>query len=522
MKSRLHVNSRRGERGISVAISSLLLIFVIPILGLSIDATLLYVVKTQLQGAVDGAALAASKSLSRGADDAAHKQAATDAAKTYVKLNYPKSFFFSQDVQIDPTNGVNIDLSVANQRTVTVTATVSEPTLFMRWLNFTATTVAATATTVRKDVNIVLVLDRSGSMSASSSCEPMKAAAINFVKKFTPGRDNIGIISFATTTQEQVPITTNWIHDSSETGTGFNMSTALNGISCAGSTSSAEALWYAYNELVGLNQPGALNYIVFFTDGQPTGVDVNMPIANSSSCTKYKSPADSSTVGMPSGYTGRYIRGLYAITVDNGTFIGIAQPVVNANSNGTPNILNGDQGTSAVSWSSSYNSSGCAYAGSWTSNWANQSDFSGMGLPRSDIYGNTLIDSSYNPVTMNGSWVSMSASTGNGLKMAANAANDAAKRIRHGNAVTVLSNAGKSLAGVLIHSIGLGNAAFPLAADDTFLARVSNTKYLADGVTPNPGYESAYGSGVYKYAANTGDLGSAFDDIASEILRLAK
>src|SRR5581483_1830568 len=175
MKSRLHVNSRRGERGISVAISSLLLIFVIPILGLSIDATLLYVVKTQLQGAVDGAALAASKSLSRGADDAAHKQAATDAAKTYVKLNYPKSFFFSQDVQIDPTNGVNIDLSVANQRTVTVTATVSEPTLFMRWLNFTATTVAATATTVRKDVNIVLVLDRSGSMSASSSCEPMKA-----------------------------------------------------------------------------------------------------------------------------------------------------------------------------------------------------------------------------------------------------------------------------------------------------------------------------------------------------------
>ena len=505
---------KRAQRGISVVATSIILVIVIPMVGLSIDATLLYVVKTKLQGAVDGAALAAAKALSRGADSTSQTDAAKIAAKTYVKFNYPSTFFFSGDVAIDATNGVQIDLTVANQRTVTVTASVSEPTLFMRWINVSSTTVAASATTIRKDVNIVLVLDRSGSMSASSSCDPMKAAAINFVDKFAPGRDNIGIISFATTTIEQMPITSSFIHDSTETGTGTNVTTAIDGISCAGSTSSAEALWYAYNELVGLNQPGALNFIVFFTDGQPTGIDANMPISNSALCTKYStSTSTSSTPGILTSSV-RYIPGLYAVTTDGGTLIGTATPTGTANSNGTPNILNSDQGTTAVA-----NSTGCAYAASWNGNWTKTTDFVGT-WPTTDIYSNATIDSSYNSLTMTGSYPKLVAA--NGLGVAANTANNAAKNIRHGNQVTVLANFGKSLTGVIIHSIGLGNASVPLKADDTFLARVSNTKVLADGTTSNPGYESAYGSGVYKYAQNTGDLGTAFDDIASEILRIAK
>ena len=464
---------RKAERGISVAVTSIILVVTIPMVGLSIDATLLYVVKTKLQGAVDGAALAGAKALSRGATSSTQIAAAKTAATTYVKFNYPSTFFFSGDVTVDPTTGVQIDTSVANQRTVTVTATVSEPTLFMRWINLSSTTVAATAQTVRKDVNIMLVLDRSGSMSVSNSCAPMQAAAINFVNKFAPGRDNIGIISFATTTILQMPITTNYIHNSTESGTGINVTTAIDGFSCAGSTSSAEALWIAYNQLVGLNQPGALNFIVFFTDGQPTGIDANMPIATSSSCTKYSTTSSAtSTPGILSSGI-RYIPGLYAVYTDGSGLIGIATPVGTANSDGTPNIVNGDQGNSAVT-----NSNGCAYASSWYSNWGSSSDFVGN-FPTTDIYGNATVDSSYNSLTMNGSYPKLIAA--NGLGIAANTANAAAKAIRHGNAVTILSNAGKSLTGVIIHSIGLGNASVPLAADDTFLARVSNTKVLADG-----------------------------------------
>ena len=46
--------------------------------------------------------------------------------------------------------------------------------------------------------NIMLVMDRSRSMDVSGSCDDMRAAAIGFVTKFAPGRDNLGLVTFAT------------------------------------------------------------------------------------------------------------------------------------------------------------------------------------------------------------------------------------------------------------------------------------------------------------------------------------
>ena len=56
------------------------------------------------------------------------------------------------------------------------------------------------------------------------------------------------------------------------------MITTLNNMTCAGSTSTAMGLWYGYDQLVSLHQPAALNVILLFTDGQPTGVYVKMPL----------------------------------------------------------------------------------------------------------------------------------------------------------------------------------------------------------------------------------------------------
>src|SRR5947209_2227295 len=131
MEGAMRVQGKTAERGVAIYVSVVLLVLTIPMMGLAIDGTLLYIVKTRLQGAVDGAALAAAKALSRGNDDTTQKNAAVIAAATYVKLNYPSSFFFSNDVTVDTAPGadITIDLSVANQRTVTVTAHVVEPTL---------------------------------------------------------------------------------------------------------------------------------------------------------------------------------------------------------------------------------------------------------------------------------------------------------------------------------------------------------------------------------------------------------
>jgi len=443
------------------------------------------------------------------------------AGTIYVKLNYPASFFFSNDVVIDASTGVTIDLSVANQRTVNIIASVSEPTLFMRWLKFMSTTVAASAQTVRKDVNVVLVLDRSGSMTASGSCGPMKQAAINFVENFAPGRDNVAIMSFATSMVVQMPITTNF-KAADGTGSGIDPRVAINGIQCQGSTSSASALWNAYNALANLNQPAALNFIVFFTDGEPTGIDGNMPVTAASATNNCKAAptATSSTVGMLAGYTGAYIRGVYAVFTSGTAYIGHAYYSAIANADGTPPSSTispiSDQVPAALS-------TGCSFRSSFSNGSPSQdvSDF--RGIPLRDAYGNSL-NTSYHAVALNGAgWIDVSQSKAsiNGIQMSLNAADDAANRIRNGIMSTMSADAvnnpiaNRGLTGVIIHSIGLGNANPPLPADGVFLNRVSNTPQSQI-------YDSSKPSGLFIYAQESSDLGNAFNKIASEILRIAK
>ena len=485
---------RIRQRGIAIYVTSVILVMAIPMVGLAIDGTILYVIKCRLQGAVDGAALAAAKALARGSDDPTQQSNARTAAATYVMLNYPTSYFFSTNVTVNQATDVVIDETVAHQRTISVTGHATVPTLFMRWLNFTSTNVNASATIVRKDVNVILVLDRSGSMTASGSCGPMKQAAINFVGNFAPTRDYVGVVSFATTTIVQVAATTNF----SQAG----LTTAINGIDCQGSTSSAAALWTAYDQLVNLNQSAALNFIVFFTDGEPTGVAVNMPITAASPCSAAVTSPPVPT-GLPAGYNGKYIRGLYATYTDGSAFIGLAKDTGTANADGTPNIINNDQGNSAAP-----NSTSCAFASSWYSNWTTTSDF--RGIPTLDVYGNSL-NNGYQGVTLAAGYIDIT-NHNNGIPMATNAADDAAARIRTG---TVDSAFGRGLNNVIIDSIGLGNAPVPLPADGIFLERVSNDPR-------SPIYNSSYPAGLYVYAQQSSDLGNAFAQIASEILRIAR
>jgi len=503
------------ESGIAVYVAAAMLVLIVPMVGLAIDSTLLYIVKTRLQGAVDGAALAASRSLARGADGTTQRTAAVASAQTYVMLNYPSGYFFGNNIVIDSTNGINIDLSIANQRTITVTASVVEPTLFMRWLNFSSTTVVASAQTVRKDVNVVLVLDRSGSMTASGSCNPMKAAAINFVQNFAPGRDNVGIVTFATSVVVQMPLTQTF-KAFDHTGTGIDPQVAINGMQCQGSTSSAAALWNAYNQLANLNQPAALNYIVFFTDGEPTGIDAYMPITAASPCSA-ATTATSTTPGMIAGYGGKYIRGMYATFTNNSAFIGNAYYSGVANSDGTPPASTLPSVNDQVV---APNSTGCAYAANFTNGSPSLTISDFRGLPLQDVYGSST-NTGFQAITLNAAgWIDIGNHL-NGIPLALNAADDAARRIRNGTVSTMTADPvnnpipNRGLNGVIIHSIGLGNANPPLPNDGIFLNRVSNTVLSQT-------YDSTKGSGRFIYVQESSDLGSAFNQIASEILRLAK
>lgn len=473
---------RQTQAGIAVITTSIMMVILIPIIGLAIDTTLLYVDKTRLQAAVDGAALAGAKSLSRGSDDPTQQLNAKQAAADYVFLNYPTTFLFTNSVTVNQTTDVTIDETVAHQRTVAVTAHANAPTLFMAWLHFSSTNLIASATVTRRDVNVAMVVDRSGSLALTNSCAPLQQAAINFTDKFANGTDYIGLVTFASSTHADFPIASNFQTAST------NVPTLINNIVCEGSTSSAMALWYGYDQLVGLNEPGALNVILFFTDGKPTGVNVNMPIAASSHCT-------SPHPGPP-----KYINGLYNTYTNVDEFFGLLAPT----NNGT--ITNSDFNVTTDGSSGA----GCAFSASWSSNVTDTSDF--QGVPTHDVFGSNL-NNGFQPITLSGSYIDLGNAT-NADNMAQNGADDAATQIRAGATESgPLPNAGHSLSNVIIYSIGLGNAPYPLS--EPLLERISNDPRSSI-------YNSAEPAGLFVLAPTTADINSAFAAVASQILRIAK
>jgi hypothetical protein len=381
---------------------------------------------------------------------------------------------------------------------VTVSASVVFPGLILKYLG-APTTVNASAAVTRKDVNVMMVLDRSGSLQASGSCAPMRAAASSFVNTFAPARDNVGLVTFAFSSYVNFPLANTFASASP------NVQTMINNIQCAGSTSTAAALWKAYQQLANLNQPGALNVILLFTDGQPTASVLNMPVANASPCNAYKTgnPTGPGGYSLPAGSKG-YIPGLMnTYASSTAAFFG-ANDYDGVTVSGQQSITNSDLLPAPFSANCTF-MNGFVYDGG-LHNMTNITDW--VSVPTKDIYGNNA-DSGYQSVTKVGTMIDIN-NANNMPAIALNTADDAAKRIRNG---AVDAASGKSLANVLILTIGLGTASVPASAD--FLERVANDPMSSS-------YDSTKATGHYYDAPTTADLAPAFAQVASEILRLAK
>ena len=261
---------RRRRRGVSVLLVGGMSIVVFPMVGLSVDVGILYVIKTKLSAAVDSAVLSGARALRRGGDVTTQAANAQTTSLNYFRANFPSDFPLATGSSIVTT----VTQVSANVRQVQATATAQVPIAFLGMLpNAGPTvTVAATATALRRDANLVLVLDRSGSLAASGSCGPMKAAAAGFVDMFSEQRDNLGLVTFATSSYYlDYPLANNFKSASP------SLPQVINKINCFGGTSSAMGLWNGYTALANLASPGALNVIVFFTDGQPTALSADFP-----------------------------------------------------------------------------------------------------------------------------------------------------------------------------------------------------------------------------------------------------
>lgn len=455
---------RDGRRGFAlITTSAMVLLVLLPAIGLAIDVGMIYLVRSVLSAASDAASLAGARALARGVDDPSQRSNAETTAAIYFRSNFPSGYFSTTNLQL--TNVAATDSTF--MRSVTTTASVDLPFIFLRALGKDHITLTSTAKATRRDVNVMVVMDRSGSLTVSGACAPLKAAAVSFVEKFAEGRDNLGLITFATSSRVDVALTTVFK---------TTVESTLNSVICTGATSSAQALWQSYQALAALAQTGALNVIVFFTDGRPTAVTEAFPIKGTSPCSSHTAKLGVLTPGYNSGVVTNTIYGLY-------------------NQIATPQPMPSDLTVVA----SDHN---CKF---WTTQTQVTTDVSNA--PLTDYWGNSLNATGYRTVTTSGTGLSVTSGQ-NIENFSTNAADHAALRIRRGDPDPL--NGNRTLPGVTIYTIGLG------LVDDVLLKRMANDPSL----TPNP--VAAGNSGLYVYAADATQLNLAFTRVASEMLRLAR
>jgi hypothetical protein len=494
----------RGERdwrrkGAVMLLTVVALLFLLPLVGLAIDASLAFVVKARLSSACDAATLAAARNLTVGLTLTEQAASAQARALAFFDANFPDGYFTTRN----RTRAAAVAETGFRTRTVTVTASVDAPVYFMGMLGYQYMTVRAEGRASRRDINLILVLDRSSSMSASGSCEPMKTAARQFVTMFANDRDRLGLIAFGASSILAFPPAQNFRTASP------NMDTLIGQISCFGNTNMAQALSQAYDQLVVINEPGALNIVVFFTDGLANGITAQFPIKTQAD-TRYgygHSPYDStgtqysmapSTCQDGGGRT--YPNAAWAPAAKTGV---LAQWSGFASTGTTAGLINPLQPLmSTTSEPGITDDAGCSF----------ETDLQHVRrdiayIPNQDVFGNTANCCYQATQTFtSGAYLGfMRPDKPSSVGVAsANAVDSAAQRMR----------ADTRLAPV-IYTIGLGNPVTGEAPDEVLMRRMANDP-------TSPIYDNHKMDGLYVFAANSTQLSMAFYRIASEVLRIAR
>jgi Flp pilus assembly protein TadG len=467
-------------------LSLMVAVVLLPMVGLAIDGSILYLIQAKLSAAVDAATLASARSLSVGLDLSSQTASATATAQSFFTADFPSGYWNTTNLQFTTA----VAQTAYKTRTVTMVASVTVPLTFMRLLGQTGSTVAAQGQASRRDVVMMVVIDRSSSMANAGVCDTMIAAAQNFVGYFANGQDMIGLVTFMDGYNLTYAPTVDF---------GSNvpsLTTVIGGVNCYGDTGTAGALNQAYAQLQAINLPGALNLIVFFTDGHPNGVAANFPVKTQAD-TRYnyqntstlvstpKSTCDSTTTlqgelaqwsGEPPASTGATY-GLFAVTSSSASTTNeqAAAGLTGCNMSSSPAKMRMD--IAYIPAADLYLNATTGY----------QSFASGDLYPGGNPYvGQIRVDTPTAVVT---------AST--------NAADNQATTIRNDpNLIPI------------IYSIGLGGTtAEPI--DATFMERVANDPR-------SPIFNSGQPAGLYVYSPTATDLVGAFQLVASEILRISQ
>ncbi|MED5616233.1 TadE/TadG family type IV pilus assembly protein [Janthinobacterium sp. P210005] len=258
-----------GQVLVMVALSAVVLIASV---GLAIDSALGYFVKAKLNAAVDSASLAAARGVTAGNSEEEQRTRARQSAKDFFDVNYPDHFLLSTPT-LHPVD-VTFDKGTV---TIDVSASASLPVSLMGVLGFKTLDVAASAQTIRKDLDMVLVMDTSRSLEHNA--DAVRAAGKSFLNKFNATVDRVGLLHFASEAQIDVPIR--------QTDRGFDRSGMtmkggkIDQFAFVGGTNSSAGMFQARKQLNDIEQVNrsSLRVIVFFSDGSPAAFSSYFPNA---------------------------------------------------------------------------------------------------------------------------------------------------------------------------------------------------------------------------------------------------
>ena len=170
------------QEGQVLVFAALTIVVLLGITGLAIDGGIAYGVRAKLSSAVDAAALAAANATG----DSSNGYAAAIAAGTArFNANYPTGLYLKSTPSA-PTISVVPGTPRPGDIQVTVTASATAPTYFMQVLGLNKVNASSTAQATKSDLDMVFVIDNTGSLDTGSVPSDLKAAAVSFINNFNP------------------------------------------------------------------------------------------------------------------------------------------------------------------------------------------------------------------------------------------------------------------------------------------------------------------------------------------------
>lgn len=258
--------ARRQQRGSVTLLMVAGMVALIACVGLALDVGIGYLARAKLAAAVDGAALAASRAVGQGMDQAEQTKNAERTAQAFFYSTFPPG---TVGMRVSPPV-VNVIFEPAGGARITVSAQAEGPVSFLRVLGFSMLPIAASAETRRNSVDLVMVTDMSSSILHTPDWQHVVIDSLRFFEQLSPQVDRAAQVIYGNNPLLLVPFRLAPGFDMNELRAANkkmgDQAKELEGYA-GGGTATAPALAIAIDALRKIPSPALTQVLLLFTDG---------------------------------------------------------------------------------------------------------------------------------------------------------------------------------------------------------------------------------------------------------------